>query len=326
MAADKIPAILKEDFSNTLVSWWTNEDIETLKDVLMFTMNLLTVPPVETIKSSLRSLYALGFSTGDNNGNDQLTELGFFLAHRDYSLGDIRYTKALYYASWYGCKDEVAVILSIFNLKKGIADLFSECSNKNLSKKEAKDCQKRQSRFRNPYGDMMAAWYAFLSYADESENQRSFAWNKMMKWAEKNFVRLNEMEKVRKAYAELIYKKKKYPFVLFKESGEEKIKFTKLEDKITYCMLKGFYINLAQKKGNKYINLFPEKKGKETLNDIIKIDRNNGLNFMTKQSKYIIYNQLKKFDTGTKYIDTMAIPEHIVDLLTDFEKEMVGLN
>ena len=318
----KVPGILKEDFSQYLLKWWIRDENVTLSDLIRFTMNLMDPPGKESIKSALKSLYALDFCTGVEKKEDELTELGYFLAQQEYSVdNDIRYTKALYYASWYGCKDEVAVVLSLFSLKTGIVDLFVECK-KEKNDKDKKECDKRLSRYRNNYGDMIAAYLAFFSFIEESYNLNDNE-SKIRKWCQKNYLNYNQMVKIKEKYFELV--RKKYPFVLFEENEEKKIKFDNLYDKMSYCLLKGFYINLAEKKGSKYKNLFPPVKTTAAINDIIKISNKKTKNFMKKNSKYIIYNKLQESDRSKEFVDTMAIPEKIVDLLTDFEKEMLDL-
>lgn len=321
----KIPGILKEDFSTYLLKWWIRDENETLGDVISFTMNLMDQPSKGNIKTALKSLYALDFCTGDSKRDDQLTELGYFLAQQQYEVdGNIKYTKALYYASWYGCKDEVAVILSIFSLKKGIADLFLECKNAKFSDKEKKECDRKLSRFQNNFGDMIAGYKAFLAYIEEECNQKGYRGDvQMERWCKKNYLNIRQLEKVKENYFTLV--KKKYPFVLFEENNEEKFKFDSLDEKISYCLLKGFFINLAEKKGKQYVNLFPPVKTKADINDIIKLSSKKTKNFMKKEMKYIIYNKLQEFDTGKNFTDTLGIPEHILNLLTDFEKEMIGL-
>jgi len=328
MGKSKIPAILKEDFSGYLLSWWSREGIETLGELINFTTNLIEIPKKEVLQTSLKSLYALEYSTGVSDRDDELTELGYFLSHQDYFLKDIRYTKAFYYANYYQCKDEVAVILSILGLQKGVAGLFVKCDIAPFSKgagarggtsdkaKDVKDCNRRLKRYKNKYGDMIAGLNAVYTYMQEK-----YTGGDMKEWSRKNYLNMSEIENVSKSYEKMI--KKKYPLILFEENGEEKIDFKTKMDKIIYCLLKGFYTNLAQKVNTggpsiKYKNLFPPKKTTAKMSDILEG------NFMEVKSEYIIYDKLQEFDGGKQtFSSTLAIPEKFLDLLTPFEKEMI---
>lgn len=312
----KTPGILKKDFSEILLSWWRLDNNETLGEVISYTMNLIDTPKPATIKNSLKSLYSLDYSNGNDNRDNELTELGYFLSDQKYFKSDIKYTKALYYASYYGCKDEISTIIAILGLKRGVSDLFLSC-------KKSKDCVAKLKRFRNPGGDLLAGYGAFLAYQNQLKNTENFNNYKIEKWCQDNYLDRRQLEKVREDYYKIV--RTRYPHILFEESGEEKIQFNNLHDKICYCLLKGFYINLAVKKGKYYENTFPASKTRATLSNIIELDRKNKFNFMTKESKYIIYDKLQKFDTETNFSNTMAIPDHIIVHLTPFEKELINI-
>jgi pre-mRNA-splicing factor ATP-dependent RNA helicase DHX15/PRP43 len=114
MEESKEPGLLKEDFAKYILDIWIQDDMDTLRNVITYIQNFITIPKSPAILSGLRSLYALGYSTGYKNGEDELTEMGFYLAHRQYNIdSDIRYTKAYYYANIYDCRDQVALILSL---------------------------------------------------------------------------------------------------------------------------------------------------------------------------------------------------------------------
>ena len=330
MEPQKEPGILREDFTKYILDFWIMDNNETLRNVVNYIMNLIATPKSEVIRNGFRNLYALGYSTGDKNGDDELTEMGFYLAHKDYNINnDIRHTKAYYYANIYNCRDEVALILSFFSLKKGIADMFVECKNAN----DKEHCKRQLFQYRNEYGDMVAAYKAFLAYLDQERNEKFYDSRNMERWCKKNYVSCDQLKRVLKNYKRTFFPKrkdgqlfiKKFPLVLFDESGEKRIKFDSLFDKISYCMLKGFYINLAEKKGKNYKNLFPSIKTIKPINDIITVSNSKKFNFLSKDSRYVIYNELREFDNSTTFMDTMGIPVHIVNLLTDFEKEMVGI-
>ena len=326
LPADKDPKILTEDFSKYLLDWWRLDENVTLNNVKLFVDNLLDKPSIQTIITGFKSLYALEYSDGYTEKIDQLTDLGYYLSSQNYFInGDIRYTRAYYYATIYNCRSEVGIILSLFSLKKGIADLFLEC--KKAEDKE--DCKKKLLRFSNRYGDIIAGYKAFLSYIDEDLNQKDISLRELEKWSRENYINSKEAEKVFNSFEKTFLTKtgyfKKYPTTLFEESEEEKHTFNNLYDKISYCMLKGFYINLAVKKGDKYENLFPKIKSKVDLNNIVKLSMKKSFNFMKGESKFIIYNKLQIFDNAKVFSDTMAIPEHIVELLTEQEKINVGL-
>ena len=176
---------------------------------------------------------------------------------------------------------------------------------------------------------MIAGYKAFIAYIDEDLNQEDISLRKLEKWSRDNYINSKEAELVYSSFQTTFLTKngyfKKYPTNFFEESEEEKHEFKSLYERISYCILKGFYINLAVKKGDKYENMFPKVKSRVELNDIIKLSMKKSYNFMKGESKYIIYDKLQIFDNDKVFSDTMAIPEHIVELLTDKEKEMVGL-
>jgi HrpA-like RNA helicase len=304
------------DITSLLLDWWRREEVETLGELMKFVKNLITQPNINNVSIALKSLYALGFCTDWKDRNAELTELGYYLGDKKYNQpGDIKYIKTLYYANIYKCREEVSIILAALSrLKKGIPDMFLECKK---DKKTVNDCKKKLGRFRNEYGDMIACYKAFTAYLQEEYNQKYFSWVKIAEWAKKNFLSFKDLDKVKKQAVKI--GRVKYPTILFDESGEKLINFDKFDDKVAYCLLKGFYINLA--KNNK--SLFPDKSTTAEKNDIIKESSKKTENFANKTTQYFIFNKIQIFDNAKQFSDTLNIPDHILNLLTDFEKEII---
>lgn len=322
MPYDKLVNIETQDFTDKLLEFWSRDGVSTLDDVLKLVKNLITPPPEKNLESALRSLYALSFSSGIGHYSE-LTELGFFLA-KSSRLNDFRYMKTHYYSKLYNCTNEIAIILSILESKKGVEDLFMLCKKE---KSDIDKCIKVQKRYQNKFGDFIAGLNVIKDYRYEQYRSGDNNWYAIDDWCKKRFINKPLVDKISKDAQDKKHSAQRYPDDDFPEEiiQEGLYDLVDLEDRICFCLLKGFFINLAVKKGKDYRNLFPEKRTTTNMKNIITKSGSKNFNFCTENPQYIIYNSLYRTDRGNEFIDTMAIPEHIVDLLSDFEKEQLSI-
>jgi ATP-dependent helicase HrpA len=311
--------IAVEDMTDFALDFWKREENETLEDVVMFFSKLVSPPPEKNIRASIEILYTLGLSNGIGR-KAELTELGFFMASRPYNLNDVKMSKTLYYSRVYKCQMEVSVILAIFSLRKGVSDLFM--ADKDANKNKIKD--KLLHRYQNKYGDLMAGFFAMKAFMEEYYRNSNSKWGRVEDWCRKNYISYRNAIKVQKQA--LDYYKIRYPTVMPAEVAEEGIhEIEGLHDRIAFCFLKGYLVNLAVKRGKVYQNIIPSKTTTAPLNDIVQVSRNEKYNFMEQKTFYIIYRELNRFDASTNFTDTLGIPDHLIDLLNDFEKDKLGI-
>lgn len=323
----KKPVILTEDFSKYLLDWWNLETINTLEETMLFVNNLLDKPSAETIIFSFKKLFALGYSTGYIDKDCVLSEFSKNLKKDLFIDSNVNFTKAYYYANKYKCIDEVCLIISSLMLKRGLSDLYKKCKYE----EDKEECKKRLLRFSNKYGDMYAVYKTINSYIEYSDNNK---YSKKFEnlWLEKNFIVEKSIEEIEKNISRNFETNngyiKKFSKDFLEIENETKKEFKSLEDTIAYCMLKGFFTNLAVRKENKYVNLFPNKTSTVDINDIIELSNRESYNFIKngKKPKYIIYYKFQIFDNSRTFNDIMVIPEYIVKMLTIKEKDLLGLD
>jgi HrpA-like RNA helicase len=299
-----------DDFTEQLVELWNKAGVETLEQVIMMVREMLTKPSQINVKASLKTLQMLEITNGFMGRRTELTDLGLFLSKTN-KANDIRLAKSLYYAKLYDCFFDVVAISSMLSsTKKGISDIF--ISDKEVDKKELSSYKRELGRYKNKYGDMMAGLRVIKDFMD-TEFRENRDYNKVRNWCRTRYIHYKNTKTIADQASSISYFKRIESLEL---TEEENFDFKSKEDKIVFCLLKGLMGNLAVSKSGKYENIFPDIKTKTSFQS----------DFLTGSGgKYIIYWKLMQFDSDSKFTSIMNVPEYLVDYLTDYEKEMVGL-
>lgn len=326
MLENKPVDMATKDFTKTLLTLWMSksEDIQgdenrTLEQLILFIRDLLTKPSKANIMSALRTLYALGMTTGVLNRYAVVKSFGQWI-YDNNKAGDVRITKALYYAKIYNCYFDVVLIASILlTTRKGVIDIFE-------SDKDIKDPQKLKKykkeliRYRNKYGDFFAGKKAIEAFVDADYRENNSK-KRVKKWCYDHFIHYKNCEKIIEMGNKLKYFK--IPKEELQMTPENDFEFKTYEDKVVFCLLKGLFPNLAYKVDNsKYQNLFPDVQTKTTVAVMI---AGKDSFFTSEMPKFLIYWQLQRFDTGSKFSNCVAVPNYIIDYLTDFELQQLKL-
>lgn len=336
MAQNKEVDIRTKDFTSDLMDLWMTPNADgsqrTLEDLILYIRELLTKPSKDNIMASLRTLYALNITTGILNRSAVVKETGQWFYDND-KAGDIRITKALYYAKIYNCFFEVVLIASILlTTRKGVIDIF-ESDKEFKDPKELKKYMKELTRYRNKYGDFFAGMKAIQAFID-AEYRENGSRKRVKEWCRKHYIHYNNCEKIMETGRKL--QRFKIPSLSKKDiessemtsndltiPSELDFEFKTQEDKIIFCLLKGLFVNLAYKVDkNKYQNLFPEVQSKTTVSALI---AGKDSFFSSQMPKAVIYWQLQRFDSGSKFSNCVAVPEYIIKYLNDFELQQLNL-
>lgn len=316
MVQNKPVDIAVNNFTGTLFDLWMKKDGQTLEELVVYIRELLSKPAPENVKSALLTLYALKITVGEGfmNRRTVVSDFGNWVYDNNRS-GDVRMTKALYYAKIYECFYDVVLITAILvTSKKGVSDIFE--SHKEIDKNDLNKYLQRIKRYKNKYGDFFAGKKAIEEYIDtvfrENNNKKA-----IKTWCYKNYFHSGNCEKIYEAARKLrSFKIPKEDF-----NPESLNTFKTNEDKIIFCLLKGMYINLAVKRGKAYENLFPNVKTKTIISPLI-AEKDS---FFTESYNYIIYWDLKQMDSGSKFINCVGVPDYLIDYLTDFERSYLNI-
>lgn len=312
MDENKEVDIRTKDFTSDLMDLWMTPNPDgserTLEDLILYIRELLSKPSAANILASLKTLFALNITSGFKQRSAIVKPLGKWL-YDNNKVGDLRLTKALYYAKVYKCFYDVVIISAILTgTRRGVIDIFE--SDKEITKDNK--YKKELSRYKNKYGDLLAGKKAIEDFIDADYRENGSP-RELKKWCKKHFFHYRNCEKIYDRARKI--KHMKLPSDL---NECEELEFKNHEDKIVYCLLKGLFINLAYKDGkqsNKYKNLFPNIKSKATM------AKDNF--FDSKLPDFIIYWQLQRFDSGSNFNNCISVPNYLVDYLNDYEKMQI---
>ena len=312
MLKNPIVPIRKSDLTEMLLSLLTRPDIENLSQLLNFLRLFIERPPKIFVKSGLRTLHALDLI--DKFAADgTLTEKGkIILDINSKKVFNIYSSIALYYAKIYNCSKEVSMIIAGMG-GEGVDDIDSFFLKAN-DKKEEQELEEKKKSFKVDDGDAFSIYEILTRFlkAEVRDNTDIKA------WCRRNYLQYSTINKIiQKAVS--IYRKTP------KVEGEKEYDIPELKDRICYCLLKGYFPNLAQYTGKTkkvfgkelalYKNFFPMKKS------IAPISASSYIN----KANFVIYNKLFSSSNQKSIILVTKIRKDIVALLNDFEKNYLDL-
>lgn len=209
---------------------------------------------------------------------------------------DISQAITIYYSIQNECFNEIIKIITICNvLSDNMSNLFIKVDDKNLN-----ELNKVKKSFSHEYGDHISL---LLIYEKFSQLYRDRS-KELNKWCNDRFIRkdilINIFNQVNKS--ENIKTRIKDIDIIENQA----IKGFKLEDKLIYCLSKGYAINVAKR--NKYGSYQTD------LLDNIEIDKASFINYH-KLPKNVIFNGLFSMNNSYSLNLVSKIPKKIYDLI-----------
>lgn len=315
MRDDPIVPIKKSDITEMLLTLLTRHDIENISDLLNFLRLFIERPPKIFVESALRTLHALQLI--DKLAPDGvLTEKGrIILEINGKKVFNIYGSIALYYSKIYNCNKEMCMIIAGLG-GEGVDDIDNFFIVPN-DKKEEEELKIRKKSFKVDDGDAYCI-YEIMTRFLKAEMRDS---NDVKAWCRRNYLQYSIINRVVEK-AINIYKK------MPKVEGEREYNIPDIKDRISYCLIKGFFPNLAIYTGKTkkvfndelavYRNFFPLKKSVAT------ISKSSYLN----KANYVFYSKLFNTTGGNQksILLVTKVRKDIVALLSDFEKDYLQID
>lgn len=312
MLKNPIVPIKKNNIIEMLLSLMTRADVANLSQLLDFLRLFIERPPKPFVESALRTLHALDLI--DNlSAEGKITEKGkLILEINSKKVFNIYSSIALYYAKIYNCSKEVSMIIAGLG-GEGVDNIDSFFLKAN-DRREEKELEERKRSFKVDDGDAFSIYEILTRFLKAEVRDR----NDVRAWCRRNYLQYSTINKiVEKAIA--IYHKTP------KVEGEQEYDIPDLKDRVCYCLLKGYFPNLAQYTGKTkkvfgnelalYKNFFPMKKSIAPISDSSYINKAN----------FVIYNKLYSSNNLKSIVLVTKIRKDIVALLNDFEKNYLDL-
>jgi HrpA-like RNA helicase len=299
-------SILSEDMTYPFLKYLTSPNIKNLLELVRFVGELIEVPSNENVISSIKNLNALNIVDGFYR-EGVMTDEGKLISKLviDGKLDDAKSAKAMLVARFFRVEQEMSIIVSILSsTKKGLSDFFS--GNGSLL------------YFFHPYGDVFTVYKAFLKYVDAEIRLTK---KELNKWCKDNNVKSFMMDQV-KEKSKTTYKNIRGRLSKVEQINEE-YHFKNNDEALLFSLFKGFYLNLAKKKGKGYQNFYPDKKTETVFSDSIYDE-----NWMRKKDlpKYIFYKENFKFNRRNSFLMVTAVEKEMIDLLLPDEKAYLEID
>ena len=202
----------------------------------------------------------------------------------------------LYYSKLYNCFNEVLDIVSLISAanfklediflsaEKILRDNIELRQDKELYEQELdnlrKEINEKKLLFNNPSGDHLSILNAYNEFNNRYDD------DDLYEWCEENYIVYNTFIKAKKYIkrTKMLVKEKIQLFNLDMEINSKILEKT-LDNRILYCLYKGYFVQTAKKKNDTYyMNHFKNKK--------IKIDKNSFVHLNDEKPDKIFYHEL----------------------------------
>lgn len=318
MREDPELPILKNDLTENLYDFLMREGINNLGELLVFLRKFMDRPKKEFILSALKTLDGFQLISGMSS-DDTITEKGKKVLEIKSKLNDINYSITLYYAKIYKCSQEISMILGMLkNIKSAPSEffIFFDTSDKVMKKK----VEERINYFKENEGDTFSLWGILKQFlrAKYRSSKNSRDPDDSRDWCRRNYLNYNKLQKASEDARDILRNR------TFVEEPQE-FEIPDINDRIRYCLLKGFVTNIAQFTGRTkkdkfskkelpiFENFFPTKKSMAPLSTDSYVSKAN----------FIIYKQLYSNDGNKSFIIITKINKDIINLLDKSEKRML---
>lgn len=312
MLKNPIVPIRKSDLTEMLLTLLIREDIINLAGILDFLRLFIERPPKIYVESGLRTLHGLGLI--DNlSPEGKITEKGRTILEINRSkVFNIFSAIALYYAKIYNCSKEVSMIVAGFGDKdiNNMDSFFLQGKDK----KEEREIEESKKSFKVDDGDAFSIYEILTRFLKAEVRDK----NDIRAWCRRNYLQYSIINRI---IDKAIYIHRRTPNV----NEEQEYNIPELKDRVSYCLLKGYFPKLAQYTGKTkkvrgkelglYKNFFPIKKSTAPISEYSYINKAN----------YVIYNKLYNGGGQQSIIFVTKIRKDIVALLDENEKSYLGL-
>jgi len=312
MLKNPIVPIKKSDVTEMLLSLLNRYDVTNLGELLNFLRLFIERPPKLFVESGLRTLHALQL-IDKIDADGTLTEKGrLVLEINNKKVFNIYSSLALYYAKIYNCAKEVSMIVAGLG-GEGINDI-NDFFLKGKDKKEENQIKEKIKSFKVEDGDAFSIYEILTRFLKAEIRDRT----DIKAWCRRNYLQYSTINKI---IIKAIDIYRKTPRV----EMEQEYDIPDLKDRISYCLLKGYFPNLAQYTGKTkkvfgndvglYKNFFPMKKSTAPISASSYINKAN----------FVIYNKLFSSSNQKSIILVTKVRKDIVTMLSDFEKNYLDL-
>ena len=312
MLKNPIVPIKKSDVTEMLLSLMSRFNIDNLGDLLDFLRLFIERPPKIFVESGLRTLHALQL-IDKIDAEGVLTEKGsMVLEINNKKVFNIHSSVALYYAKIYNCAKEVSMIIAGLG-GEGIDDI-DNFFLKGSDKKEENKIKEKIKSFKVDDGDAFSIYEILTRFLKAEIRDKT----DIKAWCRRNYLQYSTINKIITNAIDIYRKTPKVEM-------EQEYDIPDLKDRISYCLLKGYFPNLAQYTGKTkkvygtevglYKNFFPLKKSVAPISSKSYINKAN----------FVIYNKLFSSANQNSIILVTKVRKDIVAMLTDFEKNYLDL-
>ena len=250
-------------------------------DNIIRSFPFITPPDVDSVASSVESLYALGAI--DDSG--KLTREGEIMAELPVF---VRFAKCITTAGKLGCLDEMISIIAC--LMAGSLDSIFYFPSQWDEKQEA---ELQHERFMVKEGDFLTLLNIFRGFIKSK---------KKSKWARDCYLNHQTLLKANQIYQQLTTFAIKLQIATPNTSLDNSN--NSLSDRINRCLVKGFF-NLAAKKRGEFYDLIGSDKGlmvKAVSGSIVHKTRS-----IIDKNPWVIYDQIVEGDDGQLYITNVNV-------------------
>ena len=313
MLKNPIVPIRKSDLTEMMLSLLNRYDINNLSQLLDFLRLFIERPPKIFVESALRTLYALDL-IDELTADGKITEKGkIVLDINSKKVFNIFSSVALYYAKIYNCSKEVSMIIAGLG-GEGVDDIdsfFIQAANE----EEENDINDIKKSFKVENGDAFSIYEILTRFLKAELRDKT----DIKAWCRRNYLQYSTINKIVERAIDIYRKTPKI-------DGNQEYTIPDIKDRISYCLLKGYFPNLAQYTGKTkkvygqelalYKNFFPVKKSIAPISNSSYINKAN----------FVIYNKLYSSNNQKSIVLVTKIRKNIISLLNDFEKNFLELN
>ena len=273
-----LPDIRTNDLSNECLQLLNIDTINTTENLINVLIQLIEPPKEIYIKTAINILNELGAIE-----NEQITPLGKMLTN--IKVNDPMTALSIILATQYKCSHELIKLFVIIDLIKGnIIELFNK-PDEYASEQTKKKFNNAKKQFAHDSGDHISLLNIYDEY-NKQVKDNSGNIEILRNWCRKNFLKYEILVKVNKQYRKIKATVPNMDNINLGLSYDKDIDNLPVNDRILYCILVGFKLNIAI---NKYSDLYQTQFSDDIK---IKISNTSFISYLNKQPRNVVYHEL----------------------------------
>lgn len=286
------PDIRVSDISNECLSLLNIKTIDTIPNLINVLTQFLEPPKSAYIKDAVVILMQQGLVK-----DDKITELGKTVVDvMSTGITDLSAAIALIYSKLYNCSHEMLKILTMIDVcKNNIGSLFiipkmEQFENRDKYNKKMDEFDKNKKKFKHKYGDHLSLLNIYTAYHENYiKHKDSVKISDILdRWCSDRFLRLKILMKATEHIKKTKDNLRRIKLDNLGDSiivKDESVLSFDVDDRVMYCLMKGYQINKATKYGINYTTNY-------SSNLKIEIDRNSFLHYNKGVIKDVFYVEL----------------------------------